>query len=316
MVSPSDALNVIPKLPLIYDEPFADSSQIPTYLLASLTSQEVTVSLSGDAGDELFGGYTRYQHVQNILDKLKNVPPTVKSIVAGIENCIPKKYTNQIIDSFSSLFQQQYQLSYSNKYNRFIKTLKSVNEIDTYNELLAYWDPVEILKNENDRKVDSSSIPSRLNVIEQMMLFDTINYLPNDILVKVDRAAMAASLETRIPFLDLKVYEFSWHLPFEYKIRNGETKWLLRQLLYRYVPENLINRPKMGFGVPIDNWLRGPLKDWAANLLDEKKIREQGFFKSEVISKKWNEHISGRMNWHFQLWTVLMFQQWYENQLD
>jgi asparagine synthase (glutamine-hydrolysing) len=315
MVSPSDALNVIPKLPLIYDEPFADSSQIPTYLLAKLTRQEVTVSLSGDAGDELFGGYTRYQHTQNIVNKLKNVPTSVKSIVSGIENCIPKKYTNQIIDSFSSLFQQQFQISYSNKFNRFVKLLNSKNEIDAYNELLAYWDPSEIMNNETDRKVDSFSIPLSLNAIEQMMLFDTINYLPDDILVKVDRAAMAVSLETRIPFLDHKVYEFAWQLPFEYKIRNGNSKWLLRQLLYRYVPENLIDRPKMGFGVPIDSWLRGPLKDWAADLLDESKIRQQGFFKSEVISKRWNEHISGRRNWHFQLWTVLMFQQWYEYQL-
>jgi asparagine synthase (glutamine-hydrolysing) len=315
MVSPSDALNVIPKLPLIYDEPFADSSQIPTYLLAKLTRQEVTVSLSGDAGDELFGGYTRYQHTQNIVNKLKNVPTSVKSIVSGIENCIPKKYTNQFIDSFSSLFQQQFQTSYSNKFNRFVKLLNSKNEIDAYNELLAYWDPSEIMKNETDRKVDSSSIPLSLNAIEQMMLFDTINYLPDDILVKVDRAAMAVSLETRIPFLDHKVYEFAWQLPFQYKIRNGNSKWLLRQLLYRYVPENLIDRPKMGFGVPIDSWLRGPLKDWAADLLDESKIREQGFFKAEVISKRWNDHITGRRNWHFQLWTVLMFQQWYEYQL-
>ena len=316
MVSPSDALNVIPKLPLIYDEPFADSSQIPTYLLAKLTRQEVTVSLSGDAGDELFGGYTRYQHTQNIVNKLKNVPTSVKSIVSGIENCIPQKYTNDIIDSFSSLFQQQFQTSYSNKFNRFVKLLNSKNEIDAYNELLAYWDPSEIMKNEIDRKVDSSSIPLSLNAIEQMMLFDTINYLPDDILVKVDRAAMAVSLETRIPFLDHKVYEFAWQLPFQYKIRNGNSKWLLRQLLYRYVPENLIDRPKMGFGVPIDSWLRGPLKDWAADLLDESKIRKQGFFKSEVISKRWNEHISGKRNWHFQLWTVLMFQQWYEYQLN
>jgi asparagine synthase (glutamine-hydrolysing) len=239
----------------------------------------------------------------------------VKSIVSGIENCIPKKYTNQFIDSFSSLFQQQFQMSYSNKFNRFVKLLNSKNEIDAYNELLAYWDPSEIMKSETDRKVDSSSIPLSLNAIEQMMLFDTINYLPDDILVKVDRAAMAVSLETRIPFLDYKVYEFAWQLPFQYKIRNGNSKWLLRQLLYRYVPENLIDRPKMGFGVPIDSWLRGPLKDWAADLLDERKIREQGFFKSEVISKRWNEHISGRRNWHFQLWTVLMFQQWYEYQL-
>jgi asparagine synthase (glutamine-hydrolysing) len=315
MVSPSDALNVIPKLPVIYDEPFADSSQIPTYLLASLTRQEVTVSLSGDAGDELFGGYTRYQHTQNLLDKLKKVPTSVKSIVASIDNCIPKKYTNLIIDSLSSLSKQQYQKNYSNKFNRLIKLLNSKNEIDIYNELLAYWNPSEIMTNETDKKVDSLSIPSSLNSIEQMMLFDTINYLPDDILVKVDRAGMAASLETRIPFLDHNVYEFAWQIPFEYKIRNGNSKWLLRQLLYRYVPEKLIERPKMGFAVPIDSWLRGPLKDWAENLLDERKIKEQGFFKSEVISKRWNEHINGSRNWHFQLWTVLMFQQWYEYQL-
>jgi asparagine synthase (glutamine-hydrolysing) len=316
MVSPSDALNVIPKLSHIYDEPFADSSQIPTYLLASLTKRDVTVALSGDAGDELFGGYTRYQHAQSIFDKMKNIPASVKSILTGIENYIPKNYTNQIIDSCSSLFQQQNQVSYSNKFNRFVKLLKSINEIDAYNELLAYWDPSDILKNGSDLKVESSSIPLSLNPIDQMMLFDTINYLPDDILVKVDRAAMAVSLETRVPFLDHKVYEFAWRLPFDYKNRGGNTKWLLRQLLYRYVPENLIDRPKMGFGVPIDSWLRGPLKDWAANLLDERKINEQGFFKSEVISKRWNEHISGKKNWHFQLWTVLMFQQWYEYQLE
>lgn len=316
IVSSSDALNVIPKLPLIYDEPFADSSQIATYLLASLTSREVKVALSGDAGDELFGGYTRYFHSQNIIDSLKRVPNVAKSVILGIENHIPKEFTNKIIDNLSSFFSKKNQISYSNKYNRFLKSLKSINEIDIYNELLAYWDPSEILISQLDGKVDNSTIPLSLHPFEQMMLFDTINYLSDDILVKVDRAAMASSLETRIPFLDPKVYEFSWRLPLHYKIRCGESKWILRQLLYRHVPENLLDRPKMGFGVPIDSWLRGPLKDWAADLLDDKKIRQQGLFKPEIISKKWDEHISGKRNWHFQLWTVLMFQQWYEYQFD
>ncbi|MDE3022000.1 MAG: asparagine synthase (glutamine-hydrolyzing) [Pseudomonadota bacterium] len=309
-VTPEQAMGVIPRLPALYCEPFADSSQIPTFLVSQLAKQQVTVSLSGDAGDELFCGYNRYQLTNNLWKILALVPAPLRALVAkGITAVSPAGW-----DSVAGIIPGAGRSG--DKLHKGAGVLAST----TVNEL--YLGMVSHLRKPADWVIEGQEPPTyltglrpelgALGAVERMMALDMISYLPDDILVKVDRAGMGVSLEGRAPFLDHRIVEFAWSLPLEYKLRDGQTKWPLRQVLYRHVPRELIDRPKMGFGVPLHDWLRGPLRDWAENLLSEARLRREGYFRPEPVREMWAEHLSGRRNWMANLWSVLMFQAWLE----
>jgi asparagine synthase (glutamine-hydrolysing) len=318
-VSPQQAMDVIPLLPTLYDEPFSDSSQIPTFLVSEMTRQDVTVSLSGDAADELFGGYNRYLLTNRLWGKLSRLPLLVRRWVVSALTALSPDQWNKILGAVQHFMPTTWRLAnLGDKLHKGAGVL-GCNSLDSlYLGLVSHWDSPSSLvigADEPDTLLTASNAPfSGLGGIERMMALDTLTYLPDDILVKVDRAAMGVSLETRVPFLDHRVVEFAWRLPLSKKIRNGQGKWILRQVLYKYVPKELIVRPKMGFGVPIDSWLRGPLRDWAESMLDESRLRQEGFFNPAPIRKKWNEHLSGQRNWQYHLWDVLMFQAWLEQE--
>lgn len=312
-VSPQQAMEVIPRLPGLYCEPFADSSQIPTFLVSQLAKQHVTVSLSGDAGDELFCGYNRYQITAKLWRKLSLVPAPLRALMAkGVTTLSPTAW-----DSLAGIIPGAGRYAVlGDKLHKGAGVLPSA----TVDEL--YLGMVSHLRNPADWVIGGQEPPTHLTglrpelaglgAVERMMALDAISYLPDDILVKVDRAGMGVSLESRVPFLDHRVVEFAWSLPLYYKLREGQTKWPLRQVLYRHVPRELIDRPKMGFGVPLHEWLRGPLRNWAEELLDEARLAREGYFRPAPIRKIWAEHLSGRRNWMAQLWNVLMFQAWLE----
>jgi asparagine synthase (glutamine-hydrolysing) len=313
--SSQDALNVIPKLPNLYCEPFADSSQIPTFLVSSLARQHVTVSLSGDGGDELFCGYNRYIYANKLWGGLKITPLALRSLVGNIMKNAPAAKWNKIFKSLNGITPENFNsISWGDKLQKGARVISSKDLPDLYQRLVSCWqNPSSVVIDQNEEQnIFSSGIQNLKNVddIHKMMSIDSISYLPDDILVKVDRAAMGISLETRVPFLDHHVFEFASRIPLEMKLKNGVGKAVLREVLYKYVPKSLIERPKMGFGIPIGDWLRGPLRDWADGLLDESLLKSQGFFHSEVIREMWLEHINGSRNWQSQLWTVLMFQAW------
>lgn len=314
-VTPEDGINVIPRLPTLFDEPFADSSQIPMFLVSQLARQHVTVSLSGDAGDELFAGYNRYQITANAWGKLSRIPRSLRSLAAtGIFRISPSAWNHVAakLERILPVFGRW--ASPGEKLHKSAGVMASQSVEDLYLGLVSRWrDPASVvIGGLEPATLLAGNIPTLdgLNNIERMMALDMLTYLPDDILCKVDRAAMGVSLESRIPFLDHRVVEFAWRLPLDYKLREGQTKWVLRQVLYRHVPKELIERPKMGFGVPIDSWLRGPLRDWAEDLLDESRLLREGYFSPAPIRQKWDEHLSGRRNWQHQLWSVLMFNAW------
>ena len=315
-VTPQEALQVIPKLPAIYSEPFADSSQIPTYLVSQLARQQVTVSLSGDAGDELFCGYNRYLLSNQWWGRLSRVPAPLRRTASRLVTSISPDRWNELFNRFAPRSQRN--RNWGDKLHKAARVVSAPDMDSLYLGLVSHWrNPAEIVP----RTIEP---PTALNSpegafpgtagIERMMALDTVSYLPDDILVKVDRAAMANSLETRVPFLDHNVVEFAWRLPLAYKLKGRQTKHVLRQVLYRHVPASLIERPKMGFGVPIDQWLRGPLREWARSLLDPARLRREGYFAPEEVGRKLDEHLSGQRNWQYQLWNVLMFQAWHESQ--
>ncbi len=310
-VTPEQALAVIPKLPTLYAEPFADSSQIPTFLVSQLARRHVTVSLSGDAGDELFCGYTRYRMTAGLWNNLSRIPRPLRLAAARMISTLPPATWDKLGVGFSSS-------RLGDRLHKGAALLGCRTVADLYQGMVSHWpDPASVVLGAKEpTSVLGGAEPSLpgLGDVERMMALDMLSYLPDDILTKVDRAAMGVSLETRVPFLDHRVVEFAWSLPMDYKLRNGVTKWPLRQVLYRHVPRELIERPKMGFGVPIDHWLRGSLRDWAESLLDESRLRQEGFFDPNPIRKKWVEHLSGQRNWQYHLWDVLMFQSWLEEQ--
>lgn len=317
-VTPKEAMDVIPNLPELWDEPFADSSQIPTFLVAKLARQHVKVSLSGDAGDELFCGYNRYKITAGLWQKISAIPESVRSIIAKGLTTIPISAWDKTADIFNNTIHPTKRvMNLGNKIHKGANILLSRSSNDLYRGMVSHWsDPSAVVLGAEEYPSQLTSVTSELkelNNVERMMALDLLTYLPDDILVKVDRAAMGVSLETRAPFLDHRVIEFAWQLPLSYKLREGETKWALRQVLYRYVPKHLIDRPKMGFGVPIDAWLRAPLRDWAESLLDESRLKNEGIFQPALIRQKWSEHLSGKRNWQYHLWDVLMFQSWLES---
>ena len=318
-VTPNDCMQVIPRLSTLYDEPFADSSQIPTFLVSQLAKQHVTVSLSGDAGDELFAGYNRYQITANAWRKLSHFPRPIRQWAAeAITNISPNQWNHiaaklaPVIPAFSQW------ANIGEKLHKGAGVMASHSAADLYVGMVSGWQhPTDVIISGTEPPTFLTGyLPdlSHLNTVERMMILDLLTYLPDDILCKVDRAAMGVSLESRVPFLDHRVVEFAWQLPLAYKLRDNQTKWVLRQVLYRHVPKALIERPKMGFGVPIESWLRGSLRDWAEDLLSESRLQQDGYFNPAPIRQKWKEHLSSQNNWQHQLWSVLMFNQWFEQE--
>lgn len=314
-VTPQEALDVIPLLPAMYDEPFADVSQIPTYLVSKLARGRVTVSLSGDGGDELFGGYQRYFLTKSIWNWLKWIPAPTRRMLAGAVQFIPPSRIDFAYGMVRPFVPRRKQLSaVGDKAHKFGRMMDSQGPQSIYVHSLSHWPaPTDVVRGSREPDTVSQFIEKSAwlpDIEEIMMLTDLANYLPDDILTKVDRASMAVSLEARVPILDHRVVEFAWKLPIRFKIRNGISKWVLRQVLYRYIPSELIDRPKMGFGVPIDSWLRGPLRGWAEDLLSVESLSRQELFNVNAIRLKWQEHLSGARNWQYLLWDVLLFQDW------
>lgn len=312
-VTPEEAIAVIPRLPTIYDEPFADSSQIPTYLVSQLARRHVTVSLSGDGGDELFCGYNRYVLGYQVWQKLRLLPLVARQGLAGLCRHAP----GQALDYLQRLLPQKLRVpNLADRLPKLAEVLVHQDGESFYRELVSHAkNPNQLVRGAREPDTILSRgdlLPKLPGLRERMMFLDQMTYLPDDILTKVDRASMAVSLEARVPLLDHRIVEFAWRVPTKYKYHDGQGKWLLRQVLYRYVPKELMERPKMGFGVPIDEWLRGPLREWAEELLNEQRLRQEGYFDPTPIRKMWEEHIAGKRRWHYYLWDILMFQAWLE----
>ena len=317
-VTPKDALDVICNIPKIYSEPFADPSQIPTFLVSKMTKDHVTVALSGDAGDEAFSGYNRYILTDQYWRKLNSMPHGMRKILSsGIEKVSPDQLNKLLLYAQKLLPTKYQQTNIGEKLHKASIALKARTPDELYQSIVSRWQyPEELVIGTNQQKtlISNTIRPDENDIIHKMMEIDTMTYLPDDILCKVDRASMSVGLETRSPFLDHRVVEFAWGLPLEYKINNGIGKAILRDVLYKYVPRELLDRPKMGFGVPVSDWLRGPLKEWGEDLLKEDKLRADGFFYVDVVKKKWTEHQLGIRNWQYQLWPILMFQLWLEGE--
>lgn len=311
--TPVEAMAVIPRLPSFYDEPLGDSSQIPTFLISQLARQSVTVSLTGDGGDELFGGYNRHAWVRRLL----KVPALARRLLAGGLTTLSPLQWEYVYVAVRGILPASLQLRMAgDKAHKLASILAGDSGADIYQRLVSIWpDADSFVSGGRALKAPSTAWDSLVDLDapeNRMMVLDATTYLPDDILCKVDRAAMAVSLETRAPFLDHRVVEFAWSLPLDMKLRDRQGKWILRQLLYKYVPKELVERPKMGFAVPIDTWLRGPLREWAESLLDEARLRREGYFNPVPIRQKWAEHLSGKRNWQYCLWNALMFQAWRE----
>ncbi|PVY70823.1 asparagine synthase (glutamine-hydrolysing) [Tamilnaduibacter salinus] len=312
-ITPEDAMAVIPRLPELYDEPFADASQVPTFLVSQLSREHVTVALSGDGGDELFAGYNRHMMGPAVWGRASRLPKALRHALGSVIG----KLSGMELQRFMKVLPASAQVSdLELKLGKLASALKANSGTEFYRDLVSHWKCPESLilgAREPQTLLDKpGKLPDLPGLREQMLYLDMTTYLPDDILTKVDRASMGVSLETRVPLLDHRLVEFAWRVPTALKYRHGKGKWLLRQVLYRYVPESLMERPKMGFAVPIGEWLRGPLKGWAENLLDETRLRDEGFFKPEPIRAIWQAHLAGKGRFEEQLWTVLMFQAWLE----
>jgi asparagine synthase (glutamine-hydrolysing) len=301
----------VPLLPQVYDEPFADSSQIPTYLVAKLARTQVTVSLSGDGGDELFAGYGRYARALRLWRTMRRVPLSVRNSLGAALTAVPVGAWNRIGRVLPDRYTDG---RFGDRLHKAVLGAR-LNSFDAvYQHLLSLWSNPSALLLTRAAGAATSLPPQAAALptaaLDRMMKWDFLRYLPDDILVKVDRATMAVSLEGRMPLLDHRLVEFAWRLPERLKVKQGQTKWLLRQVLYRYVPRRLIERPKMGFAVPIDNWLRTDLREWAGDLLSRDALRGDGIFDAEAVQAHWQQHLSGERSWAAQLWTILMFQAW------
>lgn len=317
-VTSADALAVIPELPNIYCEPFADPSQIPTYLVSALARKTVTVALSGDGGDELFGGYSRYKFAHRVWGGLQKIPANFRKNIGRAILAMSPSSIDRCLNALQTMLPPKVRrLNLGDKAHKGAKCLSADSPMGLYALLMNYWpdteglvagagDPDSVFSYNGDQfKTD--------NFYHQMMATDLVSYLPDDILVKVDRAAMFNSLETRVPLLDYRLVEFAWSLPIEMKVNAGVGKSILKDVLYKYVPRSLIDRPKMGFGVPIDQWLRGPLRSWSDELLSKSCLEKHGVLNPNLIRKRWQEHLDGKRNWQYSLWNALMFQAWCES---
>lgn len=318
-IKPDDALDVIPRLPNIYAEPFADSSQIPTFLAQQLAKQHVSTILSGDGGDELFGGYNRYIAAQKVWGPVQRMPKFVRHMVAsGLRTLSPNSW-DRLFEFTKPVLPKKLQLSIPGEKARKLSEVLTLSSGEAfYRQLTSHWtDPASVVINAHEPitlLTDLSAWPKTDSLEHSMMAMDAQTYMVDDVLVKVERAAMASGIDVRVPMLDHRVVELAWKMPLNYKIRNGQGKWLLRQVLYRHVPKQLIERPKAGFGIPLASWLRGPLRDWAESLLDERRLQQEGYFYPAPVRAMWLEHLSGKKNWQYHLWNVLMFQAWLETQ--
>jgi asparagine synthase (glutamine-hydrolysing) len=317
-VTDADAREVIPDLPTLYDEPFADSSQIPTHLVCRAARQTVTVALSGDGGDELFGGYNRYIRGPALWRQISAMPAPVRSLAGRAALALPERAWDGIGAAYNGLKSGSAGIAtLGTKVHRLGERLRVTNSLDDlYRNMASTWiEPENLIAapvaEPRSRLDDPLPSVGSDNSAMRMMVQDMRSYLPDDILCKVDRAAMGVSLETRVPFLDPDVIALSTRLPMDMKIRDGQGKWALRQVLYKHVPRDIIERPKAGFAIPLGAWLRGPLRDWAEELLDTKRLAEDGIFNPGIIRRTWEEHLSGRRDWTTRLWAILMFQAWY-----
>jgi asparagine synthase (glutamine-hydrolysing) len=316
VVSPEDAMRVIPDLPRIYDEPFADSSQIPTFLVSRMAREHVTVALSGDGGDELFGGYDRYQQIER-LERIRDVLPACARRVLGTAlGRLPVETWDRLGSGLPRLVVPSgLRHRTGHRMHKVARLLSADSAPDVYASLMSIENRADgLVLGTDDESLGFTGIPSAplldVSPFERSMLIDTLTYLPGDLLTKVDRASMAVSLEVRVPFLDPDLFAFAWGLSREHRVRNGQGKWVLRELLRRSLPDHLIDRPKMGFGVPVGQWLRGPLRSWADELLDPALVDEQGLLDPVIVERRWTTHREGRADLTFQVWSLLMFQAW------
>lgn len=308
-VTSQEAQDTIPLLSQMVDEPFGDASLIPTFLVAKLAKQKLTVSLSGDGGDELFCGYPRYHLGQKFLSRFGSWNPQAKETLAFGLQKIPQPVWNRLLSRTGWTTPGE-------KINKFAEALTTQNALELYQKLTSHFDPPNQITQETQEPPTllTQATPLLENPIELMMALDLITYLPDDILVKVDRATMAVSLEGRMPLLDHRLVELAWSFPLDWKLRNGQGKWILKRVLKNYLPESLFERPKMGFSVPVGDWIRGPLRDWAEELLKESKIKSQGFLKAGPVRELWEDHLQGRRNHQHKLWDILMYQDWLSHQ--
>jgi len=311
-VTSRQALDVIPRLPEWYDEPFADSSQIPMYLVSAMARRQVTVALSGDGGDELFAGYDRYQVTQQFWRIMSLMPRALRNGVAAALTTVPPDRWTSLLSMLPSRLRIP---RIGDKLYTAATMLKLDSADALYQRLVSHCEPAQIMSQADEPQginFDKSLAKEFPELLERMQLLDLLTYLPDDILTNVDRASMAVALELRVPLLDHRVVEFSWRLPRTAKVRHNTSKWLLRQILYRRVPPALVERPKMGFDIPLGEWLRGPLHDWAEAILNERRLREAGLLNHSMVGRIWKEHVDGRRNWQGLLWNVLMLESWRE----
>jgi len=318
-IDPNSALDVIPLLPRMYDEPFADSSQIPTHLVAALARQHVTVALSGDGGDELFGGYNRHVWAGHLQARLSGLPVPVRRLLSLILSAISPEPADTVVRLGQPLLPARFHVRRAGDQIAKLARIVGADTLDELYRLLCSIDddPSETILGGEERASwladEMAGLTAQLDPLDRMTLADSLSYLTDDILQKVDRAAMSVNLETRVPFLDKDVVEFAARIPPTMKVRGGRGKWLVRQVLYRHVPQSLVDRPKSGFTVPLDAWLRGPLKAWTSDLLSPARLQLQGLFNVKLVETRLREHMSGAHNHGYWLWNVLMFQAWYED---
>ena len=315
-LTPQEAMVTVPRLPWMYDEPFADSSQIPTLLVSELARRSVAVSLSGDGGDEVFGGYNRHTWAGPLWGRLRWFPLHLRRLGATAILRLSPEAWDALFRGLSAVLPRSWRQRVPGyKLHKLASVMESRDAYDMYYRLASHWSDSSAMLSgitEPPTLLTSHDLSRFPSATEQMMYLDTVTYLPDDILTKLDRATMAVSLEGRVPLLDHRVIDFAWRLPLPMRVRGREGKWILRQVLYRYVPRELVERPKFGFGVPLAAWLRGPLREWAEELLNEARLRREGFLDPMPIRRAWQEHSAGGRNWAYHLWDVLMFQAWLE----